>query len=63
MPGPLEFPGVRRSVIPLVRAGLTGVAELVADGLPGAAPIVGALHELAVPVRPLCRVDAIRLGG
>src|SRR3954447_9408935 len=44
-------------------AGHGGVAEVVADGLPALAAVVGALHDLAVPARGLRRVDAVGIGG
>ena len=63
MPDALEFPGMRRAVVPLVRAGLAVVDELVADGLPGLAAVVGALDHLAEPAAGLRGVDPIRVGG
>ena len=40
VPDALEFPGVRRAVVPLMRAGDAVVDELVADRLPGLAAVV-----------------------
>ena len=40
MPDALELPGMRRAVVPLVRAGDAVVDELVADRLPGLAAVV-----------------------
>ena len=50
MPDALELPGVGRAVVPLVGAGLALIDELIADGCPGLAAVVGALHDLAEPV-------------
>ena len=47
MPDALELPGVRRAVVPLVRAGHAVVDELVAHRLPGLAAVVGALDQSA----------------
>ena len=43
VPDALEFPGMGRAVVPLVGAGVAFVDELVTDGLPGLAAVVGAL--------------------
>ena len=51
MPDPLELPGMRRAVVPLVRAGDAVVDELVAHRLPGLAAVVGALDHC--PNQPL----------
>jgi hypothetical protein len=40
MPDALELPGMRRAVVPLVRAGDAVVDELVAHRLPGLAAVV-----------------------
>ena len=47
MPDALELPGVRRAVVPLVRAGNAVVDEFVAHRLPGLAAIVRALDQSA----------------
>src|SRR3972149_5515371 len=57
MPDPLELPGVRGAVVPLVRAGVAVVLELVAHRLPGLAAVVGAMHHLTEPVAHLGSVD------
>ena len=49
MPDALELPGMRRAVVPLVRAGHAVVDELVADRLPGLAAVVRALDQLPEP--------------
>ena len=49
MPDSLELPRVRRAVVPLVRAGVALVDELVAHRLPRLAAIVGALDQLPEP--------------
>ncbi len=63
VPDALELPGVRGAVVPLVRAGDAVVGELVADGLPGFAAVVGALDELAEPAATLRGVDAVGVHG
>ena len=62
MPDPLELPRVRRSVVPLVRAGIAIVGELVASGFPRPAAVVGPLNDLAEPRARLRRVDAVGVG-
>ena len=61
MPDALELPGVRRAVIPLVRAGNAVVDELVAHRLPRLAAVVGALDQLPEPTAGLRRIEAIRI--
>ena len=63
MPDALELPGMRRAVVPLVRAGNAVVVELVADRLPGLAAVVGALDQLAEPAAGLRRIESIRIDG
>src|SRR5262245_55671391 len=63
MPDAFELPGMRRAVVPLVRAGSAVVDELVTDGLPGLAAVAGALHHLAEPAARLRRVDAVGIRG
>jgi hypothetical protein len=62
MPDASELPGMRRAVVPLVRAGNAVVLELVADGIPAPAPIVGALDQLAEPAGALGGIDPVRIG-
>ena len=62
VPDARELPRVLGAVVPLVRPGNAVVRELVADGLPVLAAVVGALHHLAVPAGGLRRVQAIRVG-
>ena len=62
VPDPLELPRSRRPVVPQVVAHLALVGELVADRLPGAAPVVGALDQLAEPARRLRGVQPVRVG-
>src|SRR3990172_2427374 len=59
MPDALELPRVVRVVVPLVRAGLALVLELVADGLPVLAAIVGAVDHLAEPIARLRGIDPV----
>ena len=63
MPDPLELPGMRRAVVPLMRAGHAVVDELVADRLPRLPAVVRALHHLPEPAARLRRVDAVRVHG
>ena len=61
VPDALELPRVRRAVVPLVRARLAVVGELVADRLPCLAAVVGSLDELPEPARGLRRVQPVRV--
>src|SRR5664279_2670662 len=54
---------MRGAVVPLVRAGDAVIHELIADGFPGLATIVGALHELAEPSAGLRGIDAVGING
>src|SRR5438105_14057568 len=62
VPDSLELKGARRSVIPLVRAGLAVVGELALHGLPGLATVVRALDNLPEPAGVLRRVEPVRIG-
>ena len=53
MPDSLEFPGMGRAVVPLMRAWCAVVHELVTHRLPCLAAIVGALDQLPEPVGEL----------
>src|SRR5262249_29433323 len=59
VPDPFELPGVRRAVVPLMRAGHALVDKLVVDGLPGLAAVVRTLDLLPEPAARLRRVDAV----
>ncbi len=63
VPGAFELPGMGSAVVPLVGAGNAVVGELVADGVPGRAAVVGALDDLAEPAAGLRGVDAIGVNG
>jgi hypothetical protein len=63
VPDALELPRMRGAVVPLVRAGGAVVGELVVDGSPGDAAVVGALNLLAEPAGGLRGVDAVGVGG
>src|SRR6266568_3043061 len=63
MPDPGELPGVRRAVVPLVRAGHAVVTELMTHRLPALAAVVGALDLLPEPATGLRRVQPVRVGG
>ena len=62
MPDALELPGVRRAVVPLVRAGGAVVGELVVHRLPGLAAVVRPLNQLPEPAGRLRRVQPVRVG-
>src|SRR3954470_2312277 len=61
VPDPGEFPWMLRAVVPLVRARLAVVGELVADRLPGLAAVVRPLDDLTVPAGRLARVQPVRI--
>ena len=64
VPDPLELPRPQRAVVPQVRARVAaGVAEVVPGRLPGRAPVVGTLDQLAEPPRVLRGVQPVRIGG
>jgi hypothetical protein len=63
MPDPLELPGARRAVIPLMRAGNSFIRKLVADRLPRLAAVVGTLDHLPEPAAALRRVEPVRFYG
>ena len=63
VPDALELPWVRRAVVPLMGAGDAVVEELVADGGPGEAAVVGALDYLSEPAGGLRGVDAVGIYG
>ena len=63
MPDALELPGVRRAVVPHVRAGRAVVGELVVHRLPRLPAVVAPLHGLPEPAAGLRGVDAIGIGG
>src|SRR3954470_14675663 len=61
VPDPGELPWVLRAVVPLVRARLAVVGELVADRLPGLAAVIRPLDDLTVPAGRLARIEPIRV--
>ena len=63
VPHPGELPRVRRSVVPLVGAGLPLVAELVTHRVPRASAVVGTLDHLPEPVGVRRRVEPAGIGG
>src|SRR4051794_15355979 len=63
MPDALEFPGMRRAVVPQVRAGDAVVHELVPHRLPRLATVVGALDHLPEPAAGLRHIQPIRIDG
>ena len=62
VPDALELPGVRRPVVPLMRARNAVVGEVVPRRLPGFAAVVRALDNLAEPARRLRGVETVRIG-
>jgi hypothetical protein len=62
VPDPLEFPRVRRPVVPLMRSGHALIVERVPDRRPRRAAVVGALDHLPEPTTALGCVDAVRIG-
>src|SRR5438093_19392 len=63
MPDSLELPGMRRAVVPQVRAGDAVVHELVTHWLPRLATVARALDHLPEPGRGLRRIEPIRVSG
>ena len=63
VPDALEFPGMLRAVVPLVRAGVALVGELVADRLPGLAAVIRALDHLPEPAGGLRGIEPVRVDG
>src|ERR1700731_342632 len=49
MPDSLEFPGMRRAVVPLMHARDAVVQEFVTDCFPGFPPVIGTLYHLPKP--------------
>src|SRR5262249_44558615 len=58
-----ELPGVRRTVVPQVRAGIPVVRELVAHRCPRLAAVVGALDQLSEPAAGLRGIQPVRVHG
>src|SRR5258705_3921443 len=63
VPDPLEFPRVRRAVIPLMSAGNAVVNKFVTYRLPRLAPVIRALDLLPEPAAGLRRIYPIRING
>ena len=61
MPDPLELPRMRRPVVPLMRARIAIVSELIADRLPRFAAVAGTLDHLPEPTARLRGVDPVRI--
>src|SRR5215211_5851128 len=61
MPDTLEFPRVRRPVVPLMRARHTVIDELIAARLPGLAAVVRPLDDLPKPSARLRCVKSVRI--
>ena len=62
VPDPLELPRPGRAVVPEVVDGLALVGEVVANGVPALAAVVGALHHLPEPAPRGRGVEAVRIG-
>src|ERR1041385_737535 len=60
MPDSLEFPGMRRAIVPLMRAWDAVVQEFVTDWRPRFPAVIGTLYQLPKPsavlggIKPLC---------
>src|SRR6266850_273003 len=63
VPDPLEFPRVRRAVVPLVSAGNAVVNKFVTYRLPRLAPVIRALDLLPKPAAGLRRIYPVRISG
>src|SRR5580704_16560884 len=63
MPNSLEFPRMRRAIVPLMRARNAVVGELVAGRLPSLAAIVRTLDQLSVPACGLGYVQPVGVDG
>src|SRR6516162_8249429 len=61
MPDALEFPGMRRTVVPLVRPGNAFVDELVVHRVPRFSAVVRALDQLPEPAAALRCVEPVRI--
>src|SRR5262245_33360390 len=61
MPDSLEFPGMRRAVVPLVRTGEACIHDVVADWPPRLSAVAGSLDELPEPSTVLRRIEAIQV--
>src|SRR5450755_4605866 len=59
VPNPLELPGVRRAVIPLVRARDARIRKLVSHRFPGYAAVLRALDHLPKPAARLRSIKAV----
>jgi len=63
VPDALKLPRTRRAVVVLMGAGDAFIGELVADGFPRLAAIVGTLDHLAEPGAALRGEEAVGVGG
>ena len=62
VPYALEFPRMRRAVVPLMRTGNAVIDELVSHRLPRLAAVARALYQLPKPAGALGRIQPIRIG-
>src|SRR5262245_39190965 len=63
MPDSLEFPGMRRAVVPLMRAGDAVIQEFVTDCLPGFPTVIGTLYQLPKPGAVLRGIEVRWVSG
>src|SRR5271169_3793894 len=63
MPDSLEFPWMRRAVVPLMRAWDAVVQEFVTDWLPSFPAVIGSLYQLSKPGAELRGVKPIGIAG
>src|SRR5258706_10045103 len=63
VPDPLEFPRVRRAVVPLVSAGNAVVNKFVTYRLPRLAPVIRALDLLPKPAAGLRRIQPVGINA
>src|ERR1700679_4041090 len=63
MPDSLEFPGMRRAIVPLMRAWVAIVQEFVTDWLPSFPAVIGALYQLPKPGAVLRGIKPLSVSG
>src|ERR1043166_2230512 len=63
MPDSLEFPGMRRAIVPLMRAWDAVVQEFVTDWRPSFPTVIGALYQLPKPTAVLRGIEPLCVGG
>src|ERR1700722_8458146 len=63
MPNSLEFPGMRRAVVPLMRAWDAIVQTFVTNRLPSSPTVIGALFQLPKPSAVPRAIKPLRVSG